>query len=128
MDDGYPFLDVDDLAGMKEQLDRTSLQNFVRVAEGALQRSGLGLRDVSFLCALHMKRSMHDALCELLGIDGDRAEVLEDTGHMSGVDPLLSLDRAVRTGRVRDGDIVLLLAAGTGYTWATSVIRWGPAE
>ena len=45
---------------------------------------------------------------------------------MSGVDPLLALDRAVRAGDGRDGDIVLLLAAGTGYTWAASVVRWGP--
>jgi 3-oxoacyl-[acyl-carrier-protein] synthase-3 len=27
---------------------------------------------------------------------------------------------------VSDGDVVLLLAAGTGYTWAASVVRWGP--
>jgi 3-oxoacyl-[acyl-carrier-protein] synthase-3 len=126
MDDGYPFLDVDDPTGMKEQLDQASLQNFVRAAEGALERSKLGLSDVSFLCALHMKHSMHVALCESLGVDPRRAEVLDDTGHMSGVDTLLSLDRAARAGRVRDGAIVLLLAAGTGYTWAASVVRWGP--
>jgi 3-oxoacyl-[acyl-carrier-protein] synthase III len=29
---------------------------------------------------------------------------------------------------VRDGDLVLLLSAGTGYTWAASVVRWGPAQ
>ena len=40
---------------------------------------------------------------------------------------LLGLDRAVRGGRVRDGDNVLLLSAGTGYTWAATVVRWGPA-
>ena len=44
---------------------------------------------------------------------------------MSGVDPLLALDRAVRAGDVGDGDLVLLLAAGTGYTWAASTVRWG---
>jgi 3-oxoacyl-[acyl-carrier-protein] synthase-3 len=126
MNGGYPFLDVENGAGMKEQLDEASLKNFARAAEGALERSGLGLGDVSFLCALHMKRSMHVALCESLGIDLARAEVLDDTGHMSGVDTLLSLDRAARAGRVRNGDVVLLLAAGTGYTWAASVVRWGP--
>ena len=46
---------------------------------------------------------------------------------MSGVDPLLALDRAVRDGGRPDGDLVLLLAAGTGYTWAASTVRWGPA-
>jgi 3-oxoacyl-[acyl-carrier-protein] synthase-3 len=123
--DGYAFLDVADPAAMKEQLDRTSLENFVRAAEGALARTGLTLRDVTYLCPLHVKHSMHVALCEALGIDPARSEVLDDTGHMSGVDSLLGLDRAVRGGRVRDGDVVLLLAAGTGYTWAASVVRWG---
>jgi len=28
-------------------------------------------------------------------------------------------------GRLHDGDVVLLLAAGTGYTWAATVVRWG---
>jgi 3-oxoacyl-[acyl-carrier-protein] synthase-3 len=51
---------------------------------------------------------------------------LDDTGHMSGVDPLLGLDRAAREGRLHEGVLVLLLAAGTGYTWAASVVRWGP--
>ena len=122
---GYRFLDVADPAAMKERLDETSLANFVRAAGGALERSGLALDDVSFVCALHMKRSMHDALLAALGVDLGRTEFLDDTGHMSGVDSLLGLDRAARAGKLADGDIVLLIAAGTGYTWAASVIRWG---
>jgi 3-oxoacyl-[acyl-carrier-protein] synthase III len=122
---GYRYLDVADPAAMKERLDRTSLDNFARVARGALERSGLELSDVSYLCGLHMKRSMHDALLEALGVDGARAGCLDDTGHMSGVDSLLALDRASRAGELADGDVVLLLAAGTGYTWAASVVRWG---
>jgi 3-oxoacyl-[acyl-carrier-protein] synthase-3 len=74
-----------------------------------------------------MKRSMHDAIVDALGVARSRASYLDDTGHMSGVDPLLALDRAVRSGEVADGDLVLLLAAGTGYTWAATAIRWGPA-
>jgi 3-oxoacyl-[acyl-carrier-protein] synthase-3 len=73
-----------------------------------------------------MKRSMHETIAAALGVPLERAAYLDDTGHMSGVDPLLALDRAVRAGDVRDGDLVLLLAAGTGYTWAASVVGWGP--
>jgi 3-oxoacyl-[acyl-carrier-protein] synthase-3 len=123
--DGYGYLDVEDPAAMKERLDRVSLENFVRTAEGALERSGARLDDVAYLCGIHMKPSMHDALVAALGLDRDRAAYLDDTGHMSGVDPLLALDRAAREGRLADRDLVLLLAAGTGYTWAASVIRWG---
>jgi 3-oxoacyl-[acyl-carrier-protein] synthase-3 len=126
MNGGYRFLDVADPAAMKARLDEVSLPNFVHAAEVALERSGLTLDDLDFLCGLHMKRSMHDAVVEALGVDPERTVYLDDTGHMSGVDPLLALDRATRAGAVGDGDVVLLLAAGTGYTWAASVVRWGP--
>jgi 3-oxoacyl-[acyl-carrier-protein] synthase III len=123
--DGYRFLDVTELQAMKERLDAVSLPNFVRVAEEAVRRSGSSLDDVSYLCGIHMKRSMHDAIVKAFGLDGERASYLDDTGHMSGVDPLLALDRASRARHLADGDLVLLLAAGTGYTWAASVVRWG---
>ncbi len=119
------FLDVADPASMKNGLDEVSLRNFVAAARGALDRSGASLDDISYLCGIHMKRSMHDAIVEALGVDATRVSYLDDTGHMSGVDPLLGLDRAVRAGEIDDGDLVLLLAAGTGYTWAATALRWG---
>jgi 3-oxoacyl-[acyl-carrier-protein] synthase III len=122
---GRRFLDVEDPAAMKERLDEVSLPNFVRVAEEALRRSGASLADLDHLCLLHVKRSMHGAIADALGVDPSKAPYLDDTGHMSGVDTLLTLDRLARAGELADGDLVLLLAAGTGYTWAASVIRWG---
>ena len=123
--DGYRYLDVADPAAMKEGLDGDSLPNFVAAARGAAERSGLTLADVSFVCPLHTKRSMFEALLAELGMREDQAVYLDDTGHMSGVDSLLGLDRAARAGRLSDGDVVLLLSAGTGYTWAATVVRWG---
>jgi 3-oxoacyl-[acyl-carrier-protein] synthase III len=122
---GYRYLDVADPVEMKDGLDEVSLANFVGAAQGALERSGATLADVGYLCGIHMKPSMHRAIVAGLGIDPSRAAYLDDTGHMSGVDPLLALDRAARAGELRDGELVLLLAAGTGYTWAASVVRWG---
>ncbi len=122
---GYRFLDVADPAAMKTGLDVVSLPNFVAAARGALERSGATPADVGYLCGIHMKPSMHRALVEALGLEPSRAAYLDDTGHMSGVDPLLALDRAARNGDLRDGELVLMLAAGTGYTWAASVVRWG---
>jgi len=116
------YLDVADPAQMKDGLDAVSLPNFVAAARGALDRSNASLEDVSLLCGIHMKRSMHEAILGELGVE--RAVYLDDTGHMSGVDPLLGVDRAARAGELAAGDLVLLLAAGTGYTWAAAVVRW----
>ena len=62
------FLDVADPAQMKGGLDEVSLPNFVAAAEGALARSGATLADVSYLCGIHMKRSMHEAIVDALGL------------------------------------------------------------
>ncbi len=121
------FLDVADPSVMKNGLDEVSLRNFVAAAKGAVERSGRRLEDVSYLCGIHMKRSMHDAIVTALGVDPTRVSYLDDTGHMSGVDPLLGLDRAVRAAEIVDGDLVVLLAAGTGYTWAATALGWGAA-
>jgi 3-oxoacyl-[acyl-carrier-protein] synthase-3 len=121
---GRHRLDIPDAASMKERLDPVSVPNFVAVARTAVERSGAGLDQVALLCGIHMKRSIHEEICAALGIDPKRAVYLDDTGHMSGVDPILGLDRAWRQGRIADGDLVLLLAAGTGYTWAAACIRW----
>jgi 3-oxoacyl-[acyl-carrier-protein] synthase-3 len=116
------YLDVADPAQMKDGLDAVSLPNFVAAARGALERSDARLEDVSLLCGIHMKRSMHEAILGELGVE--RSVYLDDTGHMSSVDPLLAVDRASRAGELAPGDLVLLLAAGTGYTWAATVLRW----
>ena len=68
-----------------------------------------------------MKRSMHEAIVEALGVP--RAAYLDDTGHMSGVDPLLALDRAARAGELADGDPRSCWRRGR-HTWAASVVRW----
>jgi 3-oxoacyl-[acyl-carrier-protein] synthase III len=116
------FLDVADPEQMKGGLDEVSLPNFVAAARGAVERSGARLEDIGYLAGIHMKRSMHEAIVDALG--NPPAAYLDDTGHMSGVDSLLALDRAGRAGELTEGDLVLLLAAGTGYTWAAAVVRW----
>lgn len=121
------FLDVADPEEMRDRLAEVSLVNFMQAAVDSVKQSGLGLRDVTHLCPIHVKRSMQTALLDGLGLAESQAVYLEDTGHMSGVDNLVGLDRLARADRLRDGDVVLLLAAGIGYTWAATTIRWGSA-
>lgn len=125
---GRHTLDVVDPQFMKERLDDVSLDRFRAVAQNALRRSGASLDELSFVCLLHMKRSMHDAVLKAIGLPPERTVYLEDTGHMSGVDTLLALDRAAASGLLSAGDLVLLLAAGTGYTWAATALRWGGGD
>lgn len=120
-------LDVPDPAAMKDRLDPISAENFLRVAREALERSGYRPCDVALLCMLHVKRSLYCQVLEGLGLSEGQSVNLSDTGHMSALDPLVGLWRAREQGRLQNGDVVLLLAAGTGYSWAATVVRWGRA-
>ncbi|GAB4412369.1 MAG: ketoacyl-ACP synthase III [Thermodesulfovibrionales bacterium] len=49
---------------------------------------------------------------------------LDRYGNTSAASIPIALDEAVRTGRVRDGDYILLEAFGGGLTWAAALIKW----
>jgi 3-oxoacyl-[acyl-carrier-protein] synthase-3 len=121
------YLDVSDPQDMKERLDPIAAGNFVRVAREAVERSGCRVSDIALLCTIHTKRSLFLKVLAGLGLSQDRAVYLSDHGHMSAVDPILGLHRAREQGRLHDGDLVVLLAAGTGYSWSATAIRWGRA-
>jgi 3-oxoacyl-[acyl-carrier-protein] synthase-3 len=117
------YLDLSDGQEMKERLDPITIKNFIKVARESLELSGEDRVDL--LLPIHMKRSLHDALLVELGLREDQAIYLDTFGHMSAVDPLFALKIAIDQEKVRSGDVILLLAAGTGYTWAASCIKWG---
>lgn len=119
------YLDVPDPRGMKERLDPLTLPNFTRVAREAVAKSGSALSDVDLLLPLHTKRSLFAQILAALGLRADQAVYLDDWGHMSALDPAVGLHLAQAEGRLRPGDLVLMLSAGTGYTWGATCIRWG---
>ena len=124
VDAGLHTLDVPDHESMKERLAEVSLDNFLSVADGALDRSGYAREDVDFVALTHMKRSFHEFLLEELSVGPEGGYYLDEYGHVQSVDQVLALDEGLRLGRVESGDVVLFLAAGTGYTWAATVLDW----
>jgi len=125
VDSDLHYLDVPDPEGMKERLAPVSLPNYLEVADGALSRSGYDRDDIDFVAVTHMKRSFHRTLLSELGVDpAEDAYYLDEYGHMQSVDQVVALDEGVKRGRVTPGDVVLFLAAGTGYTWSATALEW----
>jgi len=122
---GRHTLDVPDQEGMKERLGPVSLPNYLDVAHEALERSGFERSDLDFVAVTHMKRSFHELLFEELGLDpATDGYYLDLYGHVQSADQLLAVDEALDEGLLAPGDLVLFLAAGTGYTWAATVLTW----
>lgn len=118
------YIDVKDPLSMKERLDPVSIPNFVSVVERALDRSGYSVEDIAMLLPLHTKRSMFQELLTALQLKDHQALYLEDYGHMSALDPCFGLHLAEKRGLLHKGDLIVTVSAGTGYTWAATVLQW----
>lgn len=120
----YRF-DVPDPEGMKQRLDQRSMETFIEVIDTALARSGYTRADIDVLNILHMKRSAHQYVLHELGLREDQSVYLEEYGHIGQQDQPLVINLALETGHLKPGDLMVMVAAGIGYAWAASVVRWG---
>ncbi|MEL6183186.1 MAG: 3-oxoacyl-ACP synthase [Myxococcota bacterium] len=122
---GNQSLTVFDPDHMKSRLEEVSMRNWLLCLDRALEKSGATRSDIGYLNLLHFKRSMHHALLGELGLTDEQSVYLEDYGHLGHVDQMLSLDLGLAQGRVRAGELMVMLSAGIGYVWGAQVVRWG---
>ncbi len=129
LEDGLNFLDVPDPEGLKDRLDKYSMDSFVRVIDKALTKSGITREDIDYLALLHMKRSAFEYVAKAVGVDPySQSTYFEDIGHNGQNDGIISIEYGLRDGKIKDGDIVVIVSAGIGWAWNAGVIRWGPPE
>jgi 3-oxoacyl-[acyl-carrier-protein] synthase-3 len=121
---GLHTLGVPDPDHMKERLADVSAPAFLSVADEALSRSDYDRTDLDFVALTHMKRSFHGYLLDELGVGTEGGYYLDEYGHVQSADQTLALREALDRDRLAPGDLVLFLAAGTGYTWAATVLEW----
>lgn len=113
---------------MKNRLNDVSMDNWYKCIDEALRKSNLERKDINFLNILHIKRSGHLAMLNDLGLTEDQTIYLEDYGHIGQIDQILSLHLALEQGKVKDGTVMAMIAAGIGYVWAANIIQWGPIK
>ena len=91
----------------------------------ALKRHGLEVSDIDHLITHQANLRIISALGQRLGVPDHKVEVtIRKYGNVSAASIPIALDEAVRAGRVKDGEIVLVCAFGGGLAWASSLIRW----
>jgi 3-oxoacyl-[acyl-carrier-protein] synthase-3 len=122
VDNRAHYLDVENPQSMKERLDPVSGPNFVKVVQDVCSQAGVDVSDIKLLPILHTKQSIHHWIVDAIGVPRDRAVYIRRHGHMSGLDTIVGLD--MRQDELESGDLILLLSAGTGYTWAGTLLRW----
>jgi len=103
---------------------RFAVSKFRQVIEDALTATGLGVDDISqFVCHQSNKRII-DAAKERLGLPDEKVCInIDEYGNTSSGSVGLVFDELWRAGRIKRGDLIVIVAFGGGLTWSSSVWR-----
>ncbi|MCB8923801.1 MAG: 3-oxoacyl-ACP synthase [Ardenticatenaceae bacterium] len=127
------YFDLVDPEAMKGRLNEASMDNWVHCVDEALRKSGLKpdgtpytKEDVNYLNMVLIKPSGHRDMLARLGLTEEQSVYLGDIGHTGEQDAMFSIREGLKAGRLKDGDLMVIVAAGIGYVWAAGAVKWGP--
>jgi 3-oxoacyl-[acyl-carrier-protein] synthase III len=104
---------------------RHAVGNLASVMVEVLESAGLTAEDVNWVVPHQANARILDATARKLGLPPEKVIVTVDQhANTSAASVPLALDVAVRDGRIKRGDIVILEAMGGGFTWGASAIRF----
>lgn len=110
---------------MKEDLANCSLNDFVGAVKRSCKANSYKISEIDYLSMVATNPRSHFAVMDALGIESEKTEYLYDYGHCGHSDNWIGLDLGLKSGKIKDGDLVCLLGAGTGYAFSSALIRWG---
>ncbi len=104
---------------------RHAVTNLANVLTETLDAAGLTVADVDWVVPHQANARILDATAKKLGLDPAKVVVtVTEHANTSAASVPLALDTAVRDGRIKAGDLVVLEAMGGGFTWGAAVVRW----
>jgi 3-oxoacyl-[acyl-carrier-protein] synthase-3 len=102
-----------------------AVNNLSRIVDEALEGSGLTRDDIDWLVPHQANIRILAATARKLGMSMDKVVVTVDRhGNTSAASVPLAFDEAVRDGRIKRGDLVLMEAFGGGFTWGATLLRY----
>lgn len=108
-----------------QQVFKYAVRRMSELACQMLQRNGLSSRDLALVVPHQANLRIIRAMQERLGVDDSKVMVnIDRYGNTTAATIPLGLRDAVEQGRLRKGDLVLIIAVGAGYTTGAVLMRW----
>lgn len=117
---GHPYLTMDGQAVFKFAVKALS-----GVAKELADKCGVSLDDIDWLVPHQANMRIIESTAKSINAPMEKVVVTVDKhGNTSAASIPLALDFAVRDGRIKRGDLILLEGVGGGFTWGASLIRF----
>ncbi|MDY6784462.1 MAG: beta-ketoacyl-ACP synthase III [Cyanobacteriota bacterium] len=105
---------------------RFAVAKVPEIISKAMFRANLSAEDIDWLLLHQANQRIMDAVAQRLKIPSDKVlSNLAQYGNTSAASIPIALDEAVRSGKVKPGDIVASSGFGAGLTWGAAIFRWG---
>lgn len=112
-----------------KEVFRRAVRIMVDSATKSMAHAGVTADEIAMVIPHQANIRIIEAACSRLGIPMEKAAtVLQYTGNTSSASIPLAMNSALDTGRIRAGDLVLLVGFGAGMTAASALLRWGGDE
>lgn len=108
-----------------QEVFRHAVTNLAEVLREVMAAADLTVADIDWVVPHQANRRILDATARKLGLAPERVIVTVDQhANTSAASVPLALDTAVRDGRIKRGDLLVLEAMGGGFTWGAAAIRY----
>ncbi|MFY9402266.1 MAG: beta-ketoacyl-ACP synthase III [Candidatus Omnitrophota bacterium] len=107
------------------ELFKIAVKTMTMAAEKVLEQAGLTFKDIDLIVPHQANSRIIMAVAKKLGIPEEKIFLnIEKYGNMSSASTVTALVEAVKQGRVKRGDTILLDCFGAGLVWGACVINW----
>jgi 3-oxoacyl-[acyl-carrier-protein] synthase-3 len=104
---------------------RHAVVNLASVMSEVLEGAGLNSEDVDWVVPHQANARILEATARKLGLPAEKVVVTVDRhANTSAASVPLAFDTAVKDGRIKRGDVIVLEAMGGGFTWGAAALRY----
>lgn len=104
---------------------KTAIQKFPEVILSSLDKAGLKISDIDMLVPHQANLRISQFIQKKLGLRDDQVwNNIQRYGNTTAATIPIALCEALDAGKIQKGDLVCLAAFGSGFTWASALIRW----
>jgi len=104
---------------------KNAVTRFPEVIMEALDKNNLEPKDIDMLIPHQANLRISQFVQKRMGLSDDKVmNNIQKYGNTTAASIPLALMEALEEGKIKDGDLVCLAAFGSGFTWASALIRW----
>ncbi|TLD42167.1 MAG: 3-oxoacyl-[acyl-carrier-protein] synthase, KASIII [Candidatus Jettenia ecosi] len=108
-----------------KEVFKLAINNITNLILETADENGLKLADIDLIIPHQSNLRIIEATMEKLGLPMEKAFVnIDKYGNTSSASIPIAINEARKEGRLKKGDVVMLVAFGGGLTWGSSIIRW----